>query len=214
MIQPRTPGRPAGDALLQRERLLDAAIDSFAHTGIGSSSLRSIADKAGVTPALVNYYFGNKQRLVETVFEERLQPLFSPIAEQLQAHENDLPQMIAALVGTLNETLARQPWLPPLWVREILCEGGALRDLWATRVGPMIPARLARRFAAAQTGHHLNPDLDPRLLVVSLFALVMLPHAAASLLNSIFPDSDLHNAALTKHTLALLERGLEVPHAR
>ena len=46
MIQPRTPGRPAGDALLQRERLLDAAIDSFAHTGIGSSSLRSIADKA------------------------------------------------------------------------------------------------------------------------------------------------------------------------
>jgi len=51
------------------------------------------------------------------------------------------------------------------------------------------------------------------LLVVSLFALVMLPHAAASLLSNIFPDSDLRNAALNTHTLALLERGLEASHA-
>ena len=213
MSIPRTPGRPVGDALLQRERLLDAAIDSFAHTGISASSLRSIADKAGVTPALVNYYFGNKQRLIETVFEERLQPLLSDIASQLQEHPDDLQQMVSVLVRSLNETLSQQPWLPPLWVREILCEGGALRELWVARIGPMIPARLAQRFAVAQSTQSLNPDLNPRLLVVSLFALVMLPHAAASLLSNIFPDADLRNAALTQHTLALLERGLEATHA-
>ncbi|MBF7729652.1 TetR/AcrR family transcriptional regulator [Pseudomonas sp. N040] len=213
MNQPRAPGRPTGDAQLQRQRLLDAALASFARHGIAASSLRSIADQAGVTPALVNYYFGNKQRLVETVFEERLAPLLANVANALHGSEDDPRQLVRRLVCALNATLSQHPWLPPLWVREVLCEGGALRELWATRIGPMIPARLAAYFAAAQARQALNAELNPRLLVVSLFGLVMLPHAAASLLHGIFPDLDNRAAALSEHTLALLERGMETSHA-
>lgn len=36
---------------------------------------------------------------------------------------------------------------------------------------------------------------------------------AASLLKGVFADTGLDQAALTKHTLALPERGLESPHA-
>lgn len=214
MARPRSPGRPTGDALVQRERLLDAALASFAAAGICASSLRAIADQAGVTPALVNYYFGNKQKLVEAVFEERLQPLFSAVAGQLQASAEGPLQLVTILVGNLNQLLVRHPWLPPLWVREILCEGGLLRDLWISRIGPILPARLAEHFAAAQSQQALNPDINPRLLVVSLFGMVMLPHAAASLLKGVFPDVGMDHTALTKHTLALLERGLEASHAR
>ena len=46
MTRPRSPGRPAGDAQAQRERLLDAALASFAKTGINASSLRGIAESA------------------------------------------------------------------------------------------------------------------------------------------------------------------------
>ena len=213
MSKPRSPGRPAGDAQAQRERLLDAALDSFAAAGISASSLRSIADQAGVTPALVNYYFGNKQKLVEAVFEERLQPLFSAVAEQLQASAEGPLQLVTILVSNLNQLLVRHPWLPPLWVREILCEGGLLRDLWISRIGPILPARLAEHFVAAQDQQALNPDINPHLLVVSLFGMVMLPHAAASLLKGVFPDVGMDHTALSKHTLALLERGLEASHA-
>jgi len=69
---------------------------------------------------------------------------------------------------------------------------------------------LARRFAAAQARGALNPDLDPRLLVVSLIGLTMLPHAAAPLWRGIFANPEIGNDALVNHTLALLERGLEV----
>ena len=213
MSKPRSPGRPAGDAQAQRERLLDAALDSFAAAGISASSLRAIADQAGVTPALVNYYFGNKQKLVEAVFEERLQPLFSAVAEQLQASAEGPLQLVTILVSNLNQLLVRHPWLPPLWVREILCEGGLLRDLWISRIGPILPARLAEHFVAAQDQQALNPDINPHLLVVSLFGMVMLPHAAASLLKGVFPDVGMDHTALSKHTLALLERGLEASHA-
>lgn len=213
MTQPRSPGRPTGDAQAQRERLLDAALASFAEVGINASSLRMIAGQAGGTPALVNYYFGSKQKLVEAVFEERLQPLFSQVAAELQQADDNPLQLVTILVGNLNRILTQNPGLPPLWVREILCEGGQLRELWISRIGPILPARIARLFATAQQNAALNADLDPRLLVISLFGMVMLPHAAASLLNGVFPDVSMDASALTKHTLALLERGLETPHA-
>ena len=37
-----------------------------------------------------------------------------------------------------------------LWVREVLCEGGALRELLLSRIAPLIPQAMAARFAAAQ----------------------------------------------------------------
>lgn len=71
----RTAGRPAAHKQVQRDQLLDLATQAFAHTGIQASSLRMIAESAGVTPALLNYYFGNKQQLVDAMVEERFLPL-------------------------------------------------------------------------------------------------------------------------------------------
>ncbi|MGQ7815097.1 TetR/AcrR family transcriptional regulator [Metapseudomonas furukawaii] len=210
MNLPRSPGRPSGDSQLQRERLLDAAAETFARIGIHAASLRGIAQQAGVTPALVNYYFGNKERLVDALVEERLQPLFAGLGARLQEAGDEPLELVRTFVLGLSATLARNPWLPPLWVREILCEGGALRDLLTTRFAPLVPQPLAQRFAAAQAHGRLNPDLDPRLLVVSLVGLVMLPHAAGHIWRGIFASPELGDEALARHILVLLERGLEV----
>ncbi|WP_375737972.1 TetR/AcrR family transcriptional regulator [Pseudomonas boanensis] len=209
MTHNRSPGRPTGDSPLQRERLLDAAVDAFAHQGIQAASLRSIAQQAGVTPALVNYYFGNKERLVEALVEERLLPLFKGMAEQLQQIGTDPRELVTGFVTALSANLRRNPWLPPLWVREVLCEGGALRDQLTTRFAPMVPMQLAQRFAEAQAAGQLNPDLDPRLLVVSLIGMTMLPYAAAPIWRGIFANPELGDEAMLRHTLALIERGLE-----
>lgn len=205
----RTPGRPTADAAPQRERLLDAAVNAFAHTGIHASSLRGIAQQAGVTPALVNYYFGNKPCLVEAMVEERLLPLIQGVAARLQQAGDSPRELVSQFVRGMSEMVTRHPWIPPLWVREILCEGGALRDLLTTRVAPLIPLLLAQRFAAAQARGDLNPALDPRLLVVSLIGLTMLPHAAAPLWRGIFANPQIGDEALICHTLALLEQGME-----
>ena len=67
----RRPGRPRADETNLRERLLDAAVECFAGDGIAAASLRNIAIKAGVTPALVHYYFGSKERLLDAFVAER-----------------------------------------------------------------------------------------------------------------------------------------------
>jgi len=73
--------------------------------------------------------------------------------------------------------VAAHPWLPALWVREVLCEGGALRGVILEKFASQVPQALAAKFAQAQRDGMLNPDLDPRLLVVSMMGLTLFPAA-------------------------------------
>lgn len=45
----------------------DAAISLFYAKGFHGTSIRDIARKAGVNPALISYYFGGKQALFESL---------------------------------------------------------------------------------------------------------------------------------------------------
>ncbi|GAA1003337.1 hypothetical protein Aple_003310 [Acrocarpospora pleiomorpha] len=58
----RSDYRPSGD-LTARARIRDAALDLFGAEGINRVSVRAIAVKAGVSPALVLHHFGSKQGL-------------------------------------------------------------------------------------------------------------------------------------------------------
>lgn len=211
---PRRPGRPSGEDAGRRGRLLDAALALYARDGVAAASLRAIAASAGVTPALVSYYFGGKDRLLNAVVEERLLPAVELLREHVAAAGEDAGALAGGFVRGVHAVVARHPWLPSLWVREVLSEGGALRDLLLTRIAPKVPRVLAERFGAARARGALNPDLDPRLLVVSLVGLALFPFAAEPVWRRLFDAADIDHAALLRHTLALLDRGLEKDHAR
>lgn len=204
----RRAGRPCGDDLDLRTHLLDAAIVLFARRGIGATSLRAIAAEAQVTPAMLHYYFGDKERLVQAMIDERLLPVFGPLRVQLEHTGDDPMVLIEGFVRGIGEVVARHPWLPPLWVREVLCEGGALREVLFRQAIPSLPQMLAQRFAAAQADGRLNASLDPRLLVVSLVGLTLFPAAGAPIWRRAFGAEELGPEAMSQHTLALLGRGV------
>ncbi|WP_141453687.1 TetR/AcrR family transcriptional regulator [Pseudoxanthomonas sp. z9] len=210
----RAPGRPGADQADQRERLLDAALACFVRQGIAATSLRDIAGEAGVTPALVHYYFGDKPQLQQAVVAERLLPVVAQLREPVSQAGDDVAALIAAFVQGVGGLVARHPWLPTLWVREVLCEGGALRDLLIEQVGPMLPRMMSGRFAEAQRQGRLNADLDPRLLMVSLVGLTFFPLASAPIWRALFGAGDVDFDDLRRHTLVLLDRGLELDDAK
>ncbi|HEY5802134.1 MAG TPA: TetR/AcrR family transcriptional regulator [Lysobacter sp.] len=204
----RAPGRPGPDSPDLRERLLDAALACFARQGIAATPLRAIATEAGVTPALLHYYFGDKAQLQEAVIVERVLPAFTRLREPLVNAGDDVAELVAAFVTGIGKLVAEHPWLPALWVREVLCEGGALREVLFERIGPQMPQMMAARFAQAQQRGEINEDLDPRLLMVSLVGLTLFPAAGAPIWRHMFQADDLDFDALRRHTLALLDRGL------
>jgi AcrR family transcriptional regulator len=178
--------------------------------GINATSIRDVAVGAGVTPALVHYYFGDARHLLEQVIALRVMPVFGAVRDAVLGTEGDGPgALIRGFVDAICKAVDAHPWWPALWVREVVSEGGALRDLLVTRVAPELTQAIARRFALAQQQGQLNPDLDPRLIVVSLVGLTLFPAAGAPIWRRIFGADDLTMESVRTHALVLLERGLE-----
>lgn len=69
----RRSGRRPGSTET-REAILAAARDAFTDSGYRGATIRGIASRAGVDPALVMHFFGNK----EALFAEAMRPPFEP----------------------------------------------------------------------------------------------------------------------------------------
>lgn len=205
--RPRAPGRPVAASPELRPRLLDAALACYARDGIAATSLRAIAREAGVTSALLHYYFGDAAQLRQAVVDERVLPVVSAMRTHLPL-DGDPRVLAIAFVDGISALVAAHPWLPALWVREVLCDGGALRDVLSKQIAPQIPLVLADRFARAQQAGTLTRALDPRLLVVSLIGLTLFPAASAPIWRGLFCAEDLDGSAMRAHAVALLEHGL------
>lgn len=209
MTRKRTPGRPGRDSADLRRSLMDAALTCYARDGVAASSLKAIAGQAGVTPAMLHYYFGNREQLKQAVIEERVLPLVLEVREALVPALGDVTALVETFVTAMGKVVEENPWWPQLWVREVLCEGGALRGLLIDRVGE-VATLFSERFAGEQRAGRLNGGLDPRLLLVSLVGLTLFPAAGAPIWREALNAKDISAGDLQRHTLALLQRGLEL----
>ncbi|HEX4868378.1 MAG TPA: helix-turn-helix domain-containing protein [Acidimicrobiales bacterium] len=71
---PAGAGRPRGEQEV-KEAVLEAASTLFAEKGPAATSLRDIAQTAGVNHGLIHRHFGSKQRLVRAVHDHLAQRL-------------------------------------------------------------------------------------------------------------------------------------------
>src|SRR5262245_25105015 len=121
--KPRRPGRPARaegeSADVVRQRLVDSARALFTRRGFGEVSVREIAREAGVTPAMIAYYFGDKQGLYEAMLASVFDTLLARVRE-LAAESPSSTAPIEAFIRVYVGTIAAQPWLPPLLLREVI----------------------------------------------------------------------------------------------
>ncbi len=211
----RRPGRPADSAADLRGQLLDHAARLIARRGYAAMTLRELATAARVTPALVHYYFGGKARLLDALVEERIAPVFRGIAEPLMAAQSRGGVDLGEMVRVYTQTMLEHPWLPPILAREVVCEGGVLRDRFVRGfAGPMAGA-LPALFQREQRQARLRDDLDPRLMALSMISLLVFPIVAMPVWRQALamPVEPTFADTLTRHTTAVLMRGLEAPHA-
>ena len=53
-------------------QIIETAERLFAERGFDGTSVRDIADEAGINVAMISYYFGSKEKLMEALFELRI----------------------------------------------------------------------------------------------------------------------------------------------
>ncbi|MCL2423496.1 MAG: TetR family transcriptional regulator [Micrococcales bacterium] len=95
MTQPRRrpTGRRAGDSGT-RDNILDAASTLFAERGYDATSVRAVAESAGVDPGLIRHFFGDKSTLFATVVADRTS-IPSRLASALDGDQNTLGARVA-----------------------------------------------------------------------------------------------------------------------
>ena len=103
-----------------RRRLLDAAEALVADEGYGAPSHRSIARRAGVHVALVNYHFGSKEMLLEAVVARRADRLLDEWRRALDECLADGPTVTGVLCAYWAPFATREALEDGEW-RNYLC---------------------------------------------------------------------------------------------
>lgn len=91
----------------KREHIMQVAEDLFSEKGFEGTSIRTLAQKAGVNVAMVSYYFGSKEKLFEALVEHRSmfmrQHMENLNADKTMNAWQKMELLIAAFVERMHE---------------------------------------------------------------------------------------------------------------
>jgi TetR/AcrR family transcriptional regulator len=204
----RGPGRPVGGGSgEQRDRLLDMALALFARQGFADTTMAAIAREAGVTPAMMSYYFSTRDHLIDMLIDERFLPVRAAIGGAFDANADDPVAAIAHLARRLVEVATQYPWFAPLWVRSVIGGEGVLKRRMRERHGQS-DLRALECIARWQEQGRLNAALSPSLLMLSLLGLTILPLASAVSEHGGLAGHQVDAAAIARHAVAVLVQGV------
>ena len=205
--QERARGRPmeTGQQDLKLQ-ILASAEQLFTYKGYAATSIRNIADDAGVNPALVHYYFGNKHALLQAVLEHSLQPMAKALADLNSSTEASVEEIADLLISLAAE----HPNIPRLLVREVFLPGGEMQEFFIKNLAPQLGGALPVLLEREKTAGRLPDDTDPAYASLMILALCFFPFIARSLAEPILGidfGSD-GTKTLKRHVVNVLQRGM------
>jgi AcrR family transcriptional regulator len=166
MRKPKAPGE-------NRSRIIAAAIEEFAARGFKGSSMDAIAARTDTTRALINYYFGSKEKLYIRVLEQVYQEIRD---SETRLNLDDLPAMEALrriVEFTFNYYVEHVNFVR-LVVAENQAKGVHLRKSTVMRtLNRPIVDRLARVLKRGQSDGCFRRDVDPVEIHKAIAALGM-----------------------------------------
>jgi TetR/AcrR family transcriptional regulator len=155
-------GAPAPDQPARRAQILDAALHVMAEHGFRGASIKRIAQHAGLkSPALIYWYFKDKQALFEAMLEG-MAPFLGVLAHAEtmldEPPEVVLPRIVDGFLHTVQQPVIGR------FVRVLLSEAArhpAVAAFFAER-GPLVVVSFLERYLARQVElGRLRPH-DPR----------------------------------------------------
>ena len=160
-------------ALLQREkseasmgRTLEAALELFSSQGFGATSMRQIADRAGLSVGNVYHHFPSKdaifQRLLEQYWEKVLDPDL-PLNRIFA--RGDFPDDLEAMAAAVEQVVEQfRPYILLIYVDVIEFQGEHIRAFYSGMAGRFQQA-YAERLRERQRKGELG-DVDPMVAVM------------------------------------------------
>jgi TetR/AcrR family transcriptional regulator len=183
-----------------RALVIDAAERLFAERGFAATSMRDISAASGVSHPLIHHHFGSKEELYAAVKRRMVEGYARRFPEVARA--TNRPLSVRAEMRRIMTYLTENPVLLRLcgWTR---LEGDV--HVWPGE--PDLLDTLRSRVEAAQQRGRVRGDLDPDVLSVMIFGLILFwvenrAHFAERYQGRIGDD------AYFRQAVALIEQGI------
>ena len=210
----RGPGRPPGNRADGggREALILAARALLAETGVARLTLRAVAERAGVRPTLVSYYFDGKADLLGAVVE-RVAGEVKERLENVGKAEGDPETRLRLFISTFVHALADDPYAARLVAEHVLFPDDEVTDRFAREVaGPNLATLLSILAEGRAAG--VFDDLDDRFAGPAVIGACIFFFLGAPLLRRVLGEDLLTPASVAgyaDYAAEVLARGLRRP---
>lgn len=103
----------------KKELILAAAEQEFLTNGYEATKTTQIAQRAGVTHAMLHYYYQSKENLFNKIFENKIEILKAPVVALAQNKDIDLRDRIREIIELHFDFLKTHPNLPHFLINEM-----------------------------------------------------------------------------------------------
>ena len=107
------------ESVSAESRILAAAESEFLDKGLEGARTTSIAARAGVTHAMLHYYFRTKGQLFERIITSKIEELKDMLSIVFTIDKGDFVRGIRVVVERHFDFLASNPTLPHFMIKEI-----------------------------------------------------------------------------------------------
>ena len=139
-----------------RQQILDSALKLFSHRGYGATSVRDIAEEAGVSKGNVYHHFPDKETIFRELLDRYFQAMSTPDFPFNRALANGtFPENLEDLGRAARDTVRDyREYVALIYVDVVEFDGSHVRKFYAT---------MADRFNAFFKAHGMEEELRSKL---------------------------------------------------
>ncbi len=194
--------RPSIDHI-RRPQILAAAAEVIAERGVAATRIADVAERSGVSPPAVLYWFDSKEQLLAEALTADDDRFYEELSERLAEAETPAERMVA-LIETAAADNDFALWME-LWTWALRdADLRAARERFDSRWRATIEAVVADGVAAGEFGTRVGSTVDPSQAALAIAALIDGLTVQAAL-----GDPEVSVARLAETVLASAERLLE-----
>jgi len=155
---------------ISREKILAAGLELFSSQGYRGSSVKEIADRAGISTGRLYHHFENKLQLFSVLLDQYWERLLNPETELNQliaraAFPDDIPELARAIGKVVAENTA---FIKLIYVDMIEFQGEHINRFYRNMAANFRKA-YRKRFQELREAKRLNPGADPLFAVMMTF---------------------------------------------
>lgn len=181
MTDAKRRGRPSTEASREVcQALLDAAEQCLQDKTYRDITAREVAELADVNPAMINYYFANKQGLFVALIEFLFSEWEARLNQIIRAMPGSSTSPTHALVAAVDDCFFRHAPVIKLLTRELAEPESGIQDAYREKLVSRVAGAISRYLEAAGKTGFYRTDMDPRYAALTLAAMAIHPVSANS----------------------------------